>query len=335
MRRVIAIVVVLALIAGGAYYILHDNSAAEEICYDDYIESPAAVSAEGSLEIVTLSGVTYIHAVDVGTGSVEFSDGSVEIYSVKKSQLDVYLLMGQSNAAYTHYDASSSTVTLPGTAYFYGTTQPLHTLNYHAYKEICTVKSMNAPDGTQTVGNIEAPLAASLYESIGNKVLIVNGGVSGVKINTFTPGNINFLRASEVFCDAMERIDRTLYDPTVRSYIWIQGESDALTPVETYKTLFLEIHEDLTGSGVGLFSPYDFDAGFISLIVGTNSSQAQIALTVDPEDNLILGATSAPTFSIENGLLKNDGVHYSQLGDNLIGSELGTSIYQFYKEVKI
>lgn len=333
MRRVIAIVVVLALIAGGAYYFLHDNSAAEEICYDDYIESPAAVSADGSLEIVTLSGMNYIHAVGVGTGSVEFSNGSVETHVVKKALLDVYLLLGQSNAQYYFSNILEDSVkTEPGTAYTYGIARgtPIIASSYNSetMKRYCSIHSMNDLNGDQLISNLEAPLAANLHNFSGNKILVLNGAVSGAKMETYLPGEINFTRASVIFNDAVESIDRDLFEPRIKSYIWVQGESDYGTEVEQYKTWFIEMHDDLTG--IGIFSDYKFDAAFISLVRATSPTIAQIQLILDPGTSVILGATSAQSFSIDAGTLQSDGVHYTQLGDNILGSELAESIADYY-----
>lgn len=118
----------------------------------------------------------------------------------------------------------------------------------------------------------------------------------------------------------------------MRSYIWIQGESDSDTDIETYKRSFMEMHRSLLGIGDTQFSPYRFDNGFISKIrskEGINSSIAQIQLA-EGSKTIHLASKASDSFSIDDGTMLDDDLHYSQKGDNIIGKELGEFIGKIY-----
>ncbi len=315
--------------------------------YDDYIEVSILTefteltvsSAVGSLEIVTISGVSYVHACDVGEGLITYSDGKKEVVNVKKAQLDVFLILGQSNAAYHNASDPSNTYPVPklGTAYYYGTFDKPVSGIYWDTSTDCRIHSMTESADKAHIGNIEAPFAAAYNRETGRKVLTVNGAIGGIPISMYVPGQESYSYVQAVFSDALLKIDTEHYDFIVRSYIWIQGESDSDTDVEEYKRLFMEIHESLLGIGDTKFSSYDFDYGFISKvrsIDGVNSSIAQIQLAKEFK-MIYLASTASDSFSMNNRTMLDDDKHYSQSGDNIVGKELGEFIGKIYSDSKI
>jgi len=294
-------------------------------------------SATGALEIITIGGIEYLHACDVGNGIITYFDGTTKTMNVKKAQLDVFLILGQSNAMYRHSSDPSTASPIPplGTAYYYGTSDdPVSGIFYDRSVDDYGMHSMTESADVARIGNIESPFASAYNKMTGRKVLTINAAIGGVPISTYLPGGISYNYAQTVFSDALQRIDTEHYDFTVRSYIWIQGESDSDTEIETYKRSFMKMHRSLLGIGDVQFSPHRFDNGFISKIrskEGINSSIAQIQLA-EGSKTIHLASTASDSFSIDDGTMLDDDLHYSQKGDNIIGKELGEFIGKMYSE---
>lgn len=311
--------------------------------YNDYLEfstsdeesNPQIISAAGALEIIKIGDIKYVHACDIGDGIITYSGRIKEKINVKKAQLDVFLILGQSNAMYRYSSDPSTASPVPelGTAYYYGTSDdPVSNIFYDRSVNDYGMHSMTESTNVAHIGNIEAPFAAAYNKRTGHKVLTINGAIGGAPISTYLPGGISYDYAQTVFSGALLTIDTAHYDFTVRSYIWIQGESDSDTDVETYKRSFMEIHRSLLGIGDARFSPYDFDCGFISKVrsaEGVNSSIAQIQLAEECK-TIHLASTASDSFSIDDGTMLDDNLHYSQKGDNIIGAELGEYIGKIY-----
>lgn len=332
---VILIVIVLVPVLDSSDDVRTDNT----LYYDDYIQSPAT-SADGSLELITINSVQYAHAVGVGSGTLTYSDGTVATIDVQKAHLDVFLIMGQSNSAYFHAepDLADPTPTL-GTAYFYGVEgHPLFTSNdtceaitdYDAYFTGCGMNSMNASDGLVKTGNFETPFSARWHDLTGHKVYSINTGVTAMPIQGLQPGKYGYTYAQQMFTRAMDAIDTSHYEVSFVSCIWAQGEGNAAMTVSTYKSNFLTIYHSLRGD-----SPPFSDVSTIKdmIIIQTNAeyaanpAQAQAELARDYA-HIIMGTTVSQTFTIANGMLADDGVHYTQLADNKIGVELADTYFK-------
>ena len=115
------------------------------------------------------------------------------------------------------------------------------------------------------------------------------------------------------------------YDVRIRSYIWVQGEADPETNIGIYKNDYMKFHE------IMISEDYGFDYGFIVKVRPRfkNSLEAQEQL-VSENDDIAMATRSTTFFTIENGKMLEDNVHYSQIGDNQIGDETGRSIAQAY-----
>ncbi|MBO4725706.1 MAG: hypothetical protein J5622_04275, partial [Firmicutes bacterium] len=165
---------------------IKDESLGLEFQYDDRIQwagdIPNAVyeSTNPDVAKVSLSGQIIITGVSdepvtlTATNGVETEEFTIT--RTVKAPISIYILTGQSNAAYYFAEPEKSDNTKKGTAYVYDITDGVY-----------SVQSMNNEDGSQARGNIDASIAKSLYDNLGEKVLIVNTGISGNPIETFEP----------------------------------------------------------------------------------------------------------------------------------------------------
>lgn len=274
----------------------------------------AKVDDLGNIKIVGISdkGVT-ISATDGKTTE------DLVITRTVKAPLSVYMLTGQSNGAYYYAEPERAAVTKPGTAY-----------HYSELANGIRISSMNAPSGIMDRGNIEPGLAKELYSRMGEKVLIVNSGVSGQKIETFVPiqgtSYQNIDRVWQIVCKNLDDEEfKSKYDVRLRSYIWVQGESDPNTDVGIYKSDFLKLHQMLRSRD------YGFDYGFIVKVRQKykNAAIAQEDLSIE-NDDIAMGTRQTEKFSVEEGTMRSDNVHYSQIGDNIIGEDTAKTIVKAY-----
>lgn len=298
-----------------------------DMVYDDYIATDNAVSATDAINLVTIGSTTYLHANSVGSGTVKYEDGTTKTYTVGKAPLDVFLIMGQSNAMYYNADPSAVDPTpTMGTAYYFGSaTEPIQYAE-NAYN--CKMYSMNNDDGTVKIGNIEAPLAAKHYQNTGNKVYTINTAVGGQSVTAFQPGEYLYGRASEIFEVGMGAIDLDNYEPHVHSYIWIQGEADEFMDQSEYVDKFLKMNASVCSNEFSGEYAHPIDALIVKVKAtrGQNSGPAQEYLAAHYK-HIYIATRVADTFSIEQGTLSEDGTHYTQLGDNLIGVDVAEYIY--------
>lgn len=327
--------------------------------YDDYIaavtDTYEVVLAYGSLELVTVNDSTYVHAKDVGEGTVVYADGTVKEIQVYKAKLDIVMIAGQSNAAYEHKDPTTATVTALGTAYYYGIPEtvvegetiaayPVDSETYHENPEAdYGIYAMS--DGTRPyIGNLEPAIAAEWYAETGHKLLTVNTGWGGKSIIWFNPSNREKAvteSMTAIWNGAISKVDTAHYDVTVAGYIWIQGETSPYG-VERYTNEFMQVLDWITGRdpahAFAEDSTYNPQTCYISLLhhkVGDDrsvaSNEAQVRIS-ESDSRVRIASALALTFTPENGLMKSDDLHYSQAGDNLLGCALADYIANAMKE---
>lgn len=321
------------LISIGLPFISDYEDHNETIEYDDYILADNVESATGSVELVEVDGVKYIHARSVGYGSIVSNDGESINYVVKKADLDVWFLTGQSNSAYYNENLDTVSPVAPiGTAYYYGTeSRPVDvgTVSDFTYDPNTdyNMYSMTNLDGSPHIGNIEQPFSAQYYEKTGNKIYIINGGIGGVWVTSFMPSTGNYYwYEKEIFQRGMDAIDQSNYNVNTVGMIWVQGESNSTMSVNAYCIAFKEFYQAISGDSNYVFNDkWDLDLVLISQVRDpdntSNVTLAQQRLSAELP-NVHIGTDVANTFSIANGLLSADGLHYTQLGDNLIGVAL-------------
>lgn len=294
--------------------------------YDDYYEMEDLDSASGSLEIITLGDKEYLHVKSIGDGT--YTKGG-ETFSVTttKANLDVFVIGGQSNAQYNIWGTGelpdTDPVPAPGTAYYYGTsTHPISTGNTTqaaAYDPtLYDIYSSVNSSGENLLGNIDGPFSARYYAGSGHKVLTINTGVGGSSISKWVTGGVCYNHAKSVFEDAMDKVDTDLFEISVKSLLWIQGEADAYMSVDTYISDFMKLYGNVTSNSFN--ADYKLKYALISQTRdGKNAALAQEILA--DKNGIYLASTAANSFSISGGTLREDGLHYTQKGDNILAKD--------------
>lgn len=339
MRVVAGLVGLVALVVVGAVAmgIVTDSSStsdyASEWSFDDYKAISGATSASGSLELVETSNGVLVHARSVGPGSYTTAEGTVDVI-VSKALLDVVLMSGQSNSTYIPWYAENgeaSPLPSPGTAYVWAQADGNYSYLYEADADP-RMMDMVSPEGVSLTGATAPAFAASYTELTGSKVLFVAGGLASMHVRSFDPSSgTSWTYMQNCLTDALDSIDRSHFTPRGACYLWIQGESDKVTAVDVYKRQFMTMHEAILGGELGMA----FNHCFISLPAeddSTNAYQAQLQLAQEHPGTITVATDLADTFTIENGLLQSDTVHYTQEGYNEIGTALGESAGSYYAE---
>lgn len=322
---VLGVVLIVSVMVPVFLAITDSSQNIDTMYYDDYTQT-YAVTASGALEIVTnTAGVTYAHAKDLGTGTLTYSNGTTKQFTVSKAPLDVFLFNGQSNIQYNTELAdvgAASPVPKLGQAYYFGTSTQAY--NPATRLTDCTIQSITDIDGNAKIGRLETPFSAEYTKLTGHKVLTINTAVGGTSISLFQPLD------GEMYTRTVEGWDKALslinpaYDVTIKGMVWCQGEADTYETVDWYKTKFLTMFDALKA----MDNPIDYCyIDLIRPIRGLNSRTAQIELTQTYSD-IMLATDIADTFTIANGLVGSDDVHYTQLGQNIIGVKIAQYINQ-------
>lgn len=287
--------------------------------FDDYRQIDGALSASGSLEMVE----GYVHARDVGAGTIVYEDRT-ESVEVSPAYLDVYLMCGQSNGICLWWSSSAAEPRPAlGEAYAWMTEGglyggfPANPSGTFAMRPVMNV------DGTPDTGDKCVPFCAKVSELTGHKVYWISAAVGGRAIGTFNPsGSSTWTFMLNTVSAAMSAIDLDHFIVSERYYLWIQGEADKTLAVEKYKERFMAMHEGILSGRLG----YTFTHCFISLPRSSDATNAVIAqkeLAEEHPDTITIATDIADTFTVANGLMSSDDLHYSQLGDNLVGVALG------------
>lgn len=292
--------------------------------YDDYLKCNATAST-GAFEIVTIGTDTYVHAKDIGEGTYTVNGKTIS-ETVEVADLNVVLILGQSNAAYRGTSDPSTASPIPkiGTSYYYGTSEGAiftsHTDVRNGDYDFTDygIYDMIDSDGNVRVGNIESPFAATFN---GGKLLTINGAVSGSSSANWVEGKYCYTYAQSCIETALSLIDTTKFSVKPLATLWVQGETDAFMVVSQYVENVHELYSDLS-SGT-FIEDADFGMFLMSLTrEGYNSDTAQRQLASE-YSGIYLATSIAEGFTIENGKMLSDDLHYSQKGDNELGVAFG------------
>lgn len=338
-RRVImgGIVLVIALTVLGA---VMDNYAPGRIWtpeweYDDYKAasdiSGGVQSASGSLELVEISGEAMVHAIGIGAGVITHLDGTTETVNVEKAVVDVFLLIGQSNANYRPGQADTEALDpkpAPGTAYYYGTEESCSAWNSPG---LTSIQSFNLPDGSPRLGDKMPAIAAAYHEETGRKMLLINSAIGSQYITSYDPdGGRCWLRATTAVVTTMAGIAESEYFEAsgTYAYMFILGETDGVhgTTEAAYKQGFMKMHEAILDGQLGAV----FSHCYISL-TKEGMANAQRQLAQEHPDTITVATDAALGFTRANGML-SDTYHYTQFGDNIIGEALGKACASYVED---
>lgn len=255
------------------------------------------------------------------------------IADYEREDVDVYIVAGQSNSAYLHYNLELSDPKVgEGHAYYYGTSSsPIVYGSYSTPTYDTTFDSYSIQPATDSnLAHLEGPFSKTYYASTGHKVVTINVGISGTSIEEWQSDGFAWTYASSVIDDALDKLDDD-YDLHLKGFIWIQGESNYSMSADDYETYFLNTFD--------LFSDKGFDDCFISKVRRDTSttgqrnpvgpSNAQIAMC-EEYAHIHMATEIADTFTVDNGLMESDNLHYNQLGQNLIGVAVGEYCAEYF-----
>ena len=248
-------------------------------------------------------------------------------YDHGDNTLEVIVIAGQSNAAYRQANTTivNEDVPIPTTnVYYYGTSsQPI----WYGYPSNPTyddtfdsygIYSMIS-NGSWKIGGYEPVLAQSIGKESNCDVLVINVGISSANINYLLPDQIGGTYVKNVIEDALSKVDNKYVVDKV-GYVWIQGESDKTTSVSTYIEKFETINEWYHSNG--------FDTCYLVQTRpsdGGNASMAQLKICQE-DSSVILASTAPSTFTVSNGLIESDDLHYTQRGRDIIGLDIDSKI---------
>ena len=268
-----------------------------------------------------------LHAILGGTIAIILI-GSLLVPAIteyEREDVDLFVVAGQSNAAYLHYDLELCDPQVDGSyAIYYGTPEMPIVYGSHSTPTYDpTLKSYSFETASSSnLAHLEAPFSETYHSMTGHKVATVNVGISGSSIEEWQSNGFAWEYASTVIDDALSKLSD--YKVHLKGFIWIQGESDSSMSAEDYEEYFLNTFD--------LFNDKGFKDCFISKVRRDTStsgqrnpvgpSNAQIAMC-EEYTHIHMATEISDTFTVSNGLMESDNLHYNQLGQNLIGVAVG------------
>lgn len=272
-----------------------------------------------------------LHAVGLGTTEIVNSDGSTYRIRVNPAHATLILIDGQSNAAYWSQNgqpapsaAEKDVTPVPelGTCFYVGRAS---SMPYHEAEDVsdCRIYDfVNASTGKVRVGDKGPELCKTYYEQTGKKVVWVCLGIPSKRIAAWDQPNgsawtqnIKLMDQTNALLESSGfRIDKTIV-------FWSQGESDYLhsTGYDHYISSFRTLHDSAPAAW-----GHDIDAWYLmqgrtAKVGWVNDAFAELAQTMD---GVYLATTAAlvDSFTVNNGLLQTDELHYSQKGDNALAN---------------
>lgn len=232
------------------------------------------------------------------------------------TELDVFLLIGQSNGAYfkENVEVANEEVHLsPGSAYYYGSSSkpedfsPDWKSTYPSYN----IYPMSDSFGTFRIGSLESSLASHWCQLTSHKTLIINTCRGGTSIYYFQPGEFMSGYISTLLYDCLSKIPDE-YNINLKSIIFVQGEEDRFLDQETYITQFNKAYTYFKTLSFEKFVMSKVRCQYSTVI---SSAQSYIA-SGDPN---ILLSSIPDEFNVNSGTIEPDELHYSQRGRNILG----------------
>lgn len=261
----------------------------------------------------------------------------IPITERENDPLCVIVYAGQSQVVYSGDTTYVNAAGLPPSncdVLYYGTAEKpfsiLHMFDMdydHTFNSYNVYSMLNDSRTAWRVGSTDAAMAYEITKEHDTSVLIINTGIGGAPISFLKPGAEGGAVIDGVVKDAMSKIPEK-YNVYRICFVWNQGESDASTPINTYVQDFDIIDNH--------FHKLGFDTGYIiqtRAAIGGNATAAQ-ALICENEKDVFMATTIANTFTVENGMIISDGIHYSDKARFVVGIETGKAIDipEFYEQ---
>lgn len=246
--------------------------------------------------------------------------------------LEVLVIAGQSNAAYGGFvnpTLVNTEIPQPSTnVYYYGTaSQPIwygypSNPTYDTTFESYDIYSM-VDDGKWIIGGYEPGMAYAISEKSNCDVLVINVGISSANIQYLQPTSDGGIYVKNVIDDALSKVD-SKYKIDKVGYMWLQGESNYSTAINTYISDFDVINDWYHSEGFNVCymvqtRPYN----------GGNASTAQLQICAN-DPTVVLASTAPDSFTVDNGLMVSDNLHYSQAGRDVIVNDVASFIHILY-----
>ena len=160
--------------------------------------------------------------------------------------------------------------------------------------------------GEWKIGGEEAGLAFYLMQKNHRDVLVLNIAKGATGIQELATGD-TWDYGKEVINTALSEMNRTYDEVNIVSWIMIHGEHDKNQSIAYYEQYFNILQDNLS------------DLGFKKCIIvlprysqGLNAYDAMIDLAKKDADISITKVTA--NFTVSNGLLNDDDLHYTQMG---------------------
>ncbi|MBY0757262.1 sialate O-acetylesterase [Clostridium sardiniense] len=238
--------------------------------------------------------------------------------SINKEKIDVFLLIGQSNAIGCGNVEDSI---LPRGAFEYLDTDDIIPMR----------KFLELSRGN---GTIAQSFSKSWKEDTGKKLCFIQSAVDGSMIKNWGHDRYNYLDdAIYKYENAVSKLDK-IYEVDKAYAIWIQGESDGKYGTDPiyYKNALIDLGDKL--NKIGIEKTFVSQTGYWD---GTNPLRMEVIMVAQEEacresSNLILCSKKGPTFKERKMLI--DEVHYNQNALNELGRDIEKSIYNYCKEEK-
>ena len=180
-------------------------------------------------------------------------------------------------------------------------------------------------------GSLMPAFAKAYYEQSGRKACYAHCAKGATTVCQWQPGTERYEALVKKARGAIACLEREDYTVGHRSFVWLQGESDAIenTPpgeyIEKMKALADKLQEDLSIEyfmiiRVGKF--YDFPCEVIM--------EAQEQLCREDERFYMLTRVTS-TFTVENGLMQDGdwAFHYTNKGYDLVGDIAGRNAAKY------
>jgi len=269
--------------------------------------------------VIVIAAVFLLPVLAVAAEQPDAWDGEV---------LDVFIIDGQSNAAYgtdnnvavvnqDFQDAPSKKLLYYGTDSapigYVSLSNPTYDTTYESY----SIHEMY--DSGWKIGGYEPGLAYTISQRTNHDVLILNLGVNGATVSQLTPEGVAGQYGKPILTHALEEVKDQYDTINMIGFMWAQGESDRLTSIPAYESDFMKVF--------GMMEEYGAKKCYIveSRSNWGNSVAAQVDL-MHKYSNVLLGTSIANTFTTDNGLLISDGVHYSQHARDIIAKIIGEKV---------
>lgn len=244
-----------------------------------------------------------------------------ELHSDEVSTIDIILIDGQSNGAYTGITSRCDPEIVNQNlgepehkAYFYGTPH----YSSRVVNSDTKIREMYR-DGEWAIGGEEPGLAYYLMQKNHRDVLVLNIAKGATGIQELATGE-TWTNGKAVIDAALAEIDQMYEAKNFVGWVLIHGEADRNNTVSYYEQYFNILDKNLAKSG--------FKECYIALprfVYGLNAYNAMLDLA-NTNPTVHIATKITDTFTVQNGLLNTDNLHYTQLGRLVLAEAVIDSI---------